>query len=274
MFFRAKAYWIWLPFVPESLRRVLLKSAAKNSCQLAEELFHLPTSHANFSRATSPANFSRVTSAANISCQHFESYSIVISPANFSCQLSGCYLGCGAVQIVLSSANPRACRNCGVVRICLELGEPSAEIVRVEAFSLWRRANLSWSRRTLCGDRACQSALSVAPCEFALSSVNPLRRSCVSKRSCCGCGAVQISRARRTLCRDRACRNCGVVRISLDLGEPSAEMARVEAHSRWRRSNFVALFSGSRMVVESCLVVCASAFLIAASWVRFSAGLR
>ena len=27
------------------------------------------------------------------------------------------------------------------MRICLELGEPSAEIVRVETPSLWRRAN-------------------------------------------------------------------------------------------------------------------------------------
>ena len=43
---------------------------------------------------------------------------------------------------------------------------PSAEIVRVEALSLWRRANLSWSRRTLCGDCACRSALAVAPCNI------------------------------------------------------------------------------------------------------------
>ena len=32
---------------------------------------------------------------------------------------------------------------CGAVRICLEPDEPSAGIVRVEALSLWRRANLS-----------------------------------------------------------------------------------------------------------------------------------
>ena len=103
---------------------------------------------------------------------------------------------------------------CGAVRICLERGEPSAEIVRVEALSLWRRANLSWSRRTLCGDPACRSALAVAPCEFILSAANPLRRSCVSKRS-----------------------RCGAVRICLDLGEPSAEILRVEALSLWRRAN-------------------------------------
>ena len=44
--------------------------------------------------------------------------------------------------------------------------EPSAEIVRVEALSLWRRANSSKSRRTLSGDHACRSALAVAPCDF------------------------------------------------------------------------------------------------------------
>ena len=33
---------------------------------------------------------------------------------------------------------------CGAVRICLEPDEPSAGIVRVEALSLWRRANLSF----------------------------------------------------------------------------------------------------------------------------------
>ena len=93
---------------------------------------------------------------------------------------------------------------CGAVRICLERGEPSAEIVRVEALSLWRRANLSWSRRTLCGDPACRSALAVAPCEFVLTLANPLRRSCASKRF-----------------------RCGAVRICLGRGEPSAEIVRV-----------------------------------------------
>ena len=41
---------------------------------------------------------------------------------------------------------------CGPARICLE--------------PLWRRANSSQSRRALCGDRACRSALAVAPCDF------------------------------------------------------------------------------------------------------------
>ena len=97
-------------------------------------------------------------------------------------------------EFVLSSANPmrRLCvskrSRCGAVRICLELGEPSAEIVRVEVLSLWRRmchelgepsaeivrvealspwrrANVSCTRRTLCGDRVCRSALALAPFE-------------------------------------------------------------------------------------------------------------
>ena len=185
---------------------------------------------------------------------------------------------------------------CGAVRICLERGEPSAEIARVEALSLWRRANLSWSRRTLCGDPACRSALAVAPCEFILSAANPLRRSCVSKRS-----------------------RCGAVRICLDLGEPSAEILRVEALSLWRRANLswsrralcgdracrIALavapcasvlspmnplrrscvcrsslavapcdFLARETAFGSCLVVCAPAFAIPRSRVRFPPGPR
>ena len=38
---------------------------------------------------------------------------------------------------------------CGAVRICLSLGEPSAEIVRVEALSLWRRAIFLLAKRPL-----------------------------------------------------------------------------------------------------------------------------
>ena len=38
---------------------------------------------------------------------------------------------------------------CGAVRICLEPDEPSAEIVRVEALSLWRRAIFLLAKRRL-----------------------------------------------------------------------------------------------------------------------------
>ena len=78
--------------------------------------------------------------------------------------------------------------------------------MRVEALSLWRRANFLRRRRTLCGDRACRSALAVAPCELSTWPTNPLRGSCVS-------GALSLwrranfRRSRRTLCGDCACRS-------------------------------------------------------------------
>ena len=188
---------------------------------------------------------------------------------------------------------------CGAVRIFYVADEPSAEIVRVESLSLWRRAHLKARGRTLCGDRACQSALAVAPCEFSTWPANPPRRLCVSNRS--RCGAVRISkladepsagivrvgalslwrranflRGRRTLCRDCACRialavapcefstwptnplrgscvsersRCGAVRIFYVADEPSAEIARVESHSLWRRANFL---RGRRTLCGDC----------------------
>ena len=66
--------------------------------------------------------------------------------------------------------------------------------------------------------------------------MNPLRRSCVSKRS------------RR-----------GAVRILLNLGEPSAEIVRVEALSLWRRA---------------ILLLATPAFAIPRSRVRFPPGPR
>ena len=57
-------------------------------------------------------------------------------------------------------------------------GEPSAGIVRVDVLSLWRRANFRVRRLYLCGDRACRNALAVALYEF---STLPARR-----------GAIQI----------------------------------------------------------------------------------
>ena len=106
---------------------------------------------------------------------------------------------------------------CGAVRIFYVAREPSAEIVRVESLSLWRRANFKARRGTLCGDCACRIALAVAPCESQSSRTNLLRRLCVSSRS-----------------------RCGAVRISKLAEEPSAEIVRVELLSLWRRSNFKA----------------------------------
>ena len=56
--------------------------------------------------------------------------------------------------------------HCGAVRMRLELGKPSVEILRAEALSLWRRANASCSRQTLCGDPARRSALAVSVFRF------------------------------------------------------------------------------------------------------------
>ena len=49
------------------------------------------------------------------------------------------FLACARDPLRRSCASKRS--RCGAVRICLSLDEP--EIVRVEALSLWRRANLS-----------------------------------------------------------------------------------------------------------------------------------
>ena len=62
-----------------------------------------------------------------------------------------------------------------------------------------------WRDAPLCGDRACRSAIAVAPHAFASSSANPLRGSYTSKRS-----------------------RCGAVRIVNADGEPSAGIVRVE----------------------------------------------
>ena len=93
---------------------------------------------------------------------------------------------------------------CGAVRIFYVANEPSAGIVRVGSLSLWRRANFLRGRRTLCGDRACRSALAVAP--------------------------ANLHAGRRTLCADCACRIAPA-------DEPSAGIVRVGSLSLWRRAN-------------------------------------
>ena len=54
---------------------------------------------------------------------------------------------CARDPLRRSCASKRS--RCGAVRICLSLGEPSAEIVRVEALSLWRRAIFLLAKRPL-----------------------------------------------------------------------------------------------------------------------------
>ena len=147
-----------LPTCLANFSRVI--SSANFSCQLFEsyftcqllmptfrELLHLPTSHASFSRVTSPANFS---------CQLFGCYLIILkTQANFFFSTFTSRLlilllfmaGVGPTGAYETYPLRRSCvskrSRRGPVRICLDRGEPSAEIVRVEALSLRRRANLS-----------------------------------------------------------------------------------------------------------------------------------
>ena len=107
---------------------------------------------------------------------------------------------------------------------------PSAEIRVVEVQKLGTFYDFCWPHATLCGDsrgrvvRAQPSAeIRVVEVQklrtfydFCWRARDPLRGSCVSKRS-----------------------RCGAVRICPSLGEPSAEIARVEALSLWRRAFFL-----------------------------------
>ena len=146
---------------------------------------------------------------------------------------------------------------CGDVPISKLADEPSAGIVRVGALSLWRRANFLRGRRTLCGYRACRSALAVAPCAFARSPTNPLRVGALSLRR-----RANFLRRRRTLCGDRARRialavatcqfqssptnplrgscvsdrsRCGAVRICTLADEPFAGIVRVGSLSLFQK---------------------------------------
>ena len=73
-----------------------------------------------------------------------------------------------------------------------------------------------WSRATLCGDSRGRGSKTEDFLRFLRCARDPLRRSCASKRS-----------------------RCGAVRICLSLGEPSAEIVRVEALPLWRRAIFL-----------------------------------
>ena len=61
-------------------------------------------------------------------------------------------------------------------------GDPRADVKKAAGFVY----DSCGARAALCRDRACRCALAALPCEFVLVSANPLRRSCVSKRSRCG----------------------------------------------------------------------------------------
>ena len=83
----------------------------------------------------------------------------------------------------------------------------------VEVQKLRTFYDFCWPRATLCGDSRGRGSKTEDFLRFLLAARDPLRRSCASKRS-----------------------RCGAVRICLSLGEPSAEIVRVEALSLWRCS--------------------------------------
>ena len=118
---------------------------------------------------------------------------------------------------------------CGAVRIFYVADKPSAGIVRVGSLSLRRRANFKAGQRTLCGDRACWSALAVAPCELSTWPTNPLRGSCVSELAVAPCElSTCLTNPLRGLCvSDRS--RCGAMRISKLAEEPSAGIVRRNA---------------------------------------------
>ena len=70
-------------------------------------------------------------------------------------------------------------RNAGESAICPGPGQPSAETVRVECAKCRRECDLSRSRATLCGDRACRVREMQARVRFVPRARKPLRRSCV-----------------------------------------------------------------------------------------------
>ena len=65
---------------------------------------------------------------------------------------------------------------CGAARIFYVADEPSAGIVRVEALSLWRCANLSCSRDALQGSCALDIEIALKPLGFEFSRVEPANR--------------------------------------------------------------------------------------------------
>ena len=115
------------------------------------------------------------------------------------------------VRFVRCARNPlrRSCvwsaRNAGESAICHMPAQPSAEIVRVECAKCRRECDLSHTRATLCGDRACRVRGMQARVRLVLRADNPLRRS-----------------------RGSSARDAGESAMCYARGQHSAEIARVE----------------------------------------------
>ena len=113
------------------------------------------------------------------------------------------------VRFVPVGGNPlrRSCvssaRNAGESAICPGRGQPSAEIVRVECAKCRRECDLSRSRATLCGDRACRVREVQARLRLGFVRRSALRRSCVSSARNAGPGqpSAEIVRVECAKCR-------------------------------------------------------------------------
>ena len=119
------------------------------------------------------------------------------------------------VRFVSAAGNPlrRSCvssaRNASESAICSGRGQPSAEIARVKCAKCRRECDLSRSRVTLCGDRACRVRETQARVQFDPVRRNPLR----------------------------SARNAGESAICVCPAQPSAEIVRVECakcRREWR----------------------------------------
>ena len=137
------------------------------------------------------------------------------------------------VRLGLCPRNPlrrsrvSSARNAGESAICPVCAQPSAEIVRVECAKCRRECELTCSRATLCGDRACRVRAMQARVRFlrcarnprvrlGLCARNPLQRSCASSARNAGENAIGSARA-----------------------QPSAEIVRVERAKRRRECDWV-----------------------------------
>ena len=168
------------------------------------------------------------------------------------------------VRFGFVAGNPlrRSCvssaRNAGESAIWLCPAQASAEIVLVEGAKCRRECDLSGSRATLCGDRACRVREMQARVRFVFVAGNPLRRSCVSsarnagERTICVCPAqpsaeivrvVECAKCRRECPARRnplrrscvsSARNAGKSAIRVCPAQHSAEIVRVE-HAKCRR---------------------------------------
>ena len=107
-------------------------------------------------------------------------------------------------------------KNWGLFTIFAVRARPSAEIRVVEVQKLRTFYDFCKPRATLCGDSRGRGSKTEGFLRFVQAARDPLRRSCVPKRS-----------------------RCGAVRVRLSLGEPSAEIVRVEALSLWRRASLL-----------------------------------